>query len=83
MFQQSTDVWLTNPRYFEDYLEGRYKMYILFEKANANGDDSIHNYDAMGCVSTEQEAMKWRDENPEYRVYKYCRVATTGEVVNL
>jgi len=48
-------------------------MYILFEKANATSrKDNIHYYDAMGYCTSEEEAMKWRDSNPDYRVYKYC-----------
>ena len=47
-------------------------MYILFEKARAQGDDSIYNYDAMGVADRESVAMEWRDENSEYRTYKYC-----------
>ena len=47
-------------------------MYILFEKANSRGDNSIYNYDAMGYTKDEVKAIKWVEENPEYRCYKYC-----------
>ena len=47
-------------------------MYILFEKSNSRGDDSINNYDAMGVTDKENTAMEWRDDNPDYRTYKYC-----------
>lgn len=47
-------------------------MYILFEKARAQGDDSIFNYDAMGVADRESTAMEWKEANPDYRTYKYC-----------
>ena len=47
-------------------------MFILFEKANSRGDDSINNWDAMGWCADEATAMEWVSQNPEYRKYKYC-----------
>lgn len=47
-------------------------MYILLEKANARGFDTVENYDCMGYVTVESDAMAWVSNNPEYRTYKYC-----------
>jgi len=47
-------------------------MYILFEKFSSNADNSLYSYDCMGFTDNEEDAMKWRDNNPEYRAYKYC-----------
>lgn len=48
-------------------------MYILFEKRNARSEsEDISEYDAMGYTNNEQDAMRWRDDNAEYRKYKYC-----------
>lgn len=47
-------------------------MYILFEKSNSEGCNCISGYDAMGFTTSESSAMTWRDENPDYRTYKYC-----------
>lgn len=48
-------------------------MYILFELSNSQADDNsfIDNH-AMGYTNDETTAMKWINENPEYRRYKYC-----------
>ncbi len=48
------------------------KIYVGFEKSDSRGNDNINNYDAMKIFETEQEAIVWRNNNPEYRVYKYC-----------
>ena len=48
-------------------------MYILFELSNSQADNnSFIDNDAMGYTNDETTAMKWIDENPEYRRYKYC-----------
>lgn len=47
-------------------------MYILLEKANARGLDTVENYDCMGYVTVESDAMAWVSNNPEYRTYRYC-----------
>ena len=47
-------------------------MFVLFEKADFNGTDSIDNYDAMGYAETEQDAADWIANNEENRKYKYC-----------
>lgn len=50
-------------------------MYILLESASGNiSTASIYNIDVMGTADSESEAMAWRDENPDYRTYKYARV---------
>ena len=46
-------------------------MWIVFEKSNASGNDSIYNYDAMKVFEEETEAIKYEIENEEYRVRKY------------
>lgn len=47
-------------------------MYILFEKMHADSDTHFYDYDAMGYTDSEEKAMKWCDQNSEYRRYKYC-----------
>ena len=47
-------------------------MYILFEKYKSSADDSIFIYDCMGYAEDEGSALKWRNENNDNRVYKYC-----------
>lgn len=47
-------------------------MYILFEMSSSNGGVQIWNWDCMGYAKTEQQAMRWVSENPNYRTYKYC-----------
>lgn len=47
-------------------------MYILFEKARANEDNSISNWDAMGYTEDSHKAEEWVNQNSEYRCYKYC-----------
>ncbi len=47
-------------------------VYVGFEKSNSRGDDSINNYDAMKIFENENDAIDWKSENLEYRVYKYC-----------
>lgn len=51
-------------------------MYILFESnAGHISNASIYNVDIMGAVTTETEAMEWRNDNIEYREYKYMNMA--------
>lgn len=47
-------------------------MYILFEMSSVDGGASIWNFDCMGYAKTEEIAMLWVSQNPDYRVYKYC-----------
>lgn len=48
-------------------------MYILFELSSSRADrNSLRDNDAMGYTLDEQEAMRWVEQNPEYRSYKYC-----------
>lgn len=47
-------------------------MYILFEKVNSSESSDILNYDAMGYVTSEANAIEWVNKNSEYRLYKYC-----------
>ena len=47
-------------------------MYILFEMSSANGGTSIMNFDAMGFTKDEKLAIAWVQQNPNYRIYKYC-----------
>lgn len=48
-------------------------MYILFELNSSRADsNSLRDNDAMGFTNDETTAMKWVDNNPEYRTYKYC-----------
>lgn len=49
-------------------------MYILFEKAKSDGSDDIHNWDCMGTRTVEENAIKWVQQNPRYRTYKYCLI---------
>lgn len=47
-------------------------MFILFESSEGPVCESeFCEMDPMGAVETEQEAIEWRDENQEYRDYKY------------
>ena len=48
-------------------------IYILLEKSSSNNDNSISAYDCMGYVHKEITAINWRDENIDYRTYKYCK----------
>lgn len=47
-------------------------MYILFEKRHSNGDRDITEFDCMGYTKSEDEAVKYVNNNPEYRTYKPC-----------
>lgn len=47
-------------------------MYILFEKVSSLSDDNICNYDCMGFVLEEKDALMWVAQNINFRVYKYC-----------
>lgn len=54
-------------------------MYILLESASGTIDKAdIHNIDCMGSAETEREAMSWRNQNFEYREYKYMPVKQKG-----
>ena len=49
-------------------------MYILLELASSSDDiysASVNCFDGMGYTRSEENAMAWRDKNPEYRTYKY------------
>lgn len=47
-------------------------MYVLLESSYGNiSEASVSTVDGMGVAETEKEAMAWRDENIEYRDYKY------------
>ena len=49
-------------------------MYILLELASSSDDvysASVNCFDGMGYTRSEEDAMAWRDKNPEYRTYKY------------
>ena len=48
-------------------------MYILFELSKSQADiNSFSDNDAIGYTNDETTAIKWINENPEYRRYKYC-----------
>lgn len=57
-------------------------MYILFECSctDVGSRDSFRHMDAMGYSTSEKYAMLWRDQNPEYRDYKYCTDKEWSEV---
>ena len=56
-------------------------MYILLESASGTiSDASIWNIDVMGTAQTEQKAMEWRDENPDYRTYKYVPLSQSDRI---
>lgn len=48
--------------------------YILFESYNSDCNGKLYEYDIMGYTKDEKDAMAWRDQNPEYRDYKYCHL---------
>ena len=49
-------------------------MFILFESTTTNEDEMHYfsNWDAMGHTDDENIALKWKNENPNYRCYIYC-----------
>ena len=47
-------------------------MFILFEKYFAHGGDNLSDYDLMGFVRDEGDALRWVQEHPEFRAYKFC-----------
>ena len=48
-------------------------MWVVFETCDPNSNH-IHDYDAMATFKTEQDAIKYEMENPEYRTRKYVRI---------
>lgn len=47
-------------------------MYILLESSSGCiSRASVYEINCMGAVKTEKDAMAWRDENFDYRTYKY------------
>lgn len=47
-------------------------MYILLESSHGNISDAhIWAIDCMGCTATEKEAIAWRNDNIDYRDYKF------------
>lgn len=47
-------------------------MYILLESSSSYiAKASVFDINCMGAVKTEKDAMDWRNENIEYRDYKY------------
>jgi len=49
------------------------EMWVVFEACSPEST-SIHSYDAMQTFNTEQEAIEYQMENPEYRIRKYVRI---------
>lgn len=48
-------------------------MYILFEVGDSRYTNPVFvNYEAVGYTDTEESAIKWVEENVEYRSFKYC-----------
>ena len=48
------------------------EIWVGFEKRNSTDDNNFNNYDAMKTFETERDAMDWRNDNIDYRQYKYC-----------
>lgn len=46
--------------------------YILFEKRSSDHKHYITDYDCVGMVRTEYEAIQWKLKHAYYREYKYC-----------
>lgn len=49
-------------------------VYILYEANSTDVSGNINDYDIMGYVCTESEAMEWRDACSDYRLYKWCNM---------
>lgn len=49
-------------------------VYILYEANSTDVSGNINDYDIMGYVCTESEAMEWRDACSNYRLYKWCNM---------
>lgn len=50
-------------------------VYILYEANSTNPNGYMSDYDIMGYVLTESEAMDWKNSAiPECRTYKWCNM---------
>lgn len=47
------------------------EIWIGFEMSDSRGGDSINNYDVMKIFDDEKSAIEWRNDNFEYRAFKY------------
>lgn len=56
-------------------------MWIVFEKSNASGDNSIYNYDAMKVFEEETEAIEYEMKNKKYRIRKYVPLPENMKLV--
>lgn len=56
-------------------------MWIVFEKSNASGDNSIYNYDAMKVCEEETKAIEYEMKNEEYRIRKYVPLPENMKLV--
>lgn len=60
----------------------RKEMYILLEKRDARGEETVDNYDAMGYAYGGKDAAEWEQKNAQYRRILYCPEKVFGEEKN-
>lgn len=53
-------------------------MYILLEKRDAQGGETLDEFDAMGIAYGGKDAAEWEQKNPRYRRTIYCPEKVEG-----